>query len=178
MPTRRQALALFGGGAFVAAAGGLAWLDAAYTLLPGERPLALSRREYVVARALCEAMCPAQAPTPSEVATRVDEEVWAVPEALAADLKAALLLIEVAPLWLGYPGRLSQLDLPRRQAALTAMLTGDIDVLVSAVAAFKQMILLFYYADPRTWSAIGYDGPWVKTALPSPTAVEYARRRG
>jgi hypothetical protein len=48
-------------------------------------------------------------------------------------------------------------------------------VLAQVSGAFKQMVLLLYYADPRVWPAIGYDGPWVKEAKPPASAVAYAR---
>jgi len=121
MATRRQVLArIFGGGAFLAAAGGLAWFRLGYDLLPGEIPVALDTKELVVVRSLVQALLPGGDGLPSGVEIgipqRIDEEVWAAPEAVAKDLKAGLLLLEHGPLALGFLGRFSSLSVDKRQA--------------------------------------------------------------
>lgn len=181
MTTRRNVLiGLFGGGAFVAAAGGLAWCTVGYDLGPGEVPVALTVKEYVVARSIVEALVPGGSGLPSgvdlHIPQRLDEELWAAPDAIAADLKAALLVVEHAPPLLAFAGRFSSLAVPERQACLRAMLASNRDVFVQVVIAFKQMAHLFYYADPGAWTAIGYDGPWVAEAKPPPTALAYRHR--
>lgn len=187
MPTRRAVLiGLFGGGAFVAAAGGLSWFTLGYDLRPGELPLAMSAKEFVVARAIVEALLPGGDGLPAGVDVgvpqRLDEELWSAPPEVTADLKAALLVVEHAPPLLGFAGRFSSLSVEARQDCLRAMLASDRDVLVQVVVAFKQMAHLFFYAVPATWGAIGYDGPWVTEEKPPPTSIAYrallAARRG
>jgi len=187
MPTRRTVLiGLFGGGAFVAAASGLAWFTVGYELLPGEVPIATTAKEFVVMRSVVEALIPGGGGLPSGVdmgvAQRLDEELWSAPDEVAADLRAALLVIEHAPPLLGFAGRFSSLSIAARQDCLRAMLASDRDVFVQVVVAFKQMAFLFFYAHPETWGPIRYDGPWIADEKPPPTSIAYrallAERRG
>lgn len=178
MPTRRQVLAgIVGTGVFVGAASGLSWFKLGYELRQGEVPIALTRKEFVVVRTLVEALLPGDGDLPSGVdlgvPQRLDHEVWAAPEAVASDLKASLLLLEHAAPWFGYAGRFSSLPLGARQRILREMLAADTDVFVQTVMAWKQMAHLFYYADEALWPSIGYQGPWIDTPRPPPTATTY-----
>lgn len=180
MATRRQVLAgILGSGALVTAAAGLAWFEVGYGLLPGETPIAFSRKEFVVVRRLVQALLPGGGTIPSGtdlgVPQRIDEEVWATREAVRKDLKAGLLLLEHGPVLLAFPGRFSSLALHHRQACLRAMLASNTDAFVQVVTAYRQMAYLFYYSDDRSYPGIGYDGRWVKVDRPAPADLAYAK---
>jgi hypothetical protein len=178
MTTRRTLLlGGFGAGVFVAAASGWAWLSVGYTLPPATVAIALSEKELAVVAALAQALVPGEDGMPNGLALgvpqRVDEEVWAASPAIQADLKAALLLLEHAPLLVGFASRFTHLDVEGQRACLRAMLASDKEVLVVAATALKQMIHLFTYASDGAWPAIGYDGPRVGRAAPE-SARAYA----
>jgi hypothetical protein len=176
--TRRRLLAAgLGGGALLLVGSGLRWFTSGYQLRPGEVALGLSIKELCVVRALVEMFFPASGALPSGVALgvhqRIDEEVWSQPQAMREDLQAAIQLIEHGSLLLGFPGRMSSLDVATRERAFQRMLTSDQDVVVQAAVALKQMAHLFYYGHPDTWKAIGYDGPWQPRPLPAESSARY-----
>lgn len=180
LPTlsRRRLLASGLGGAVLVCGGGLSWLTLGYRLPEGEVAIGLSVKELCVVRALVEAMLPAESDLPSGlelgVHVRIDEEVWAGPDAVRADLSAALQLLEHLPPLFGHPGRLTSLSPARRLAFLEQALRHGPQPVVQAVVALKQMVHLFFYVHPRTWAAIGYDGPWVPEARPPASSRAYA----
>jgi hypothetical protein len=139
--------------------------------------LGLSVKELCVVRALVELFCPAADGLPSGVALgihqRIDEEVWSQPDAVRADLQAALQLIEHSPPVFGFAGRMSALALPQREQVFARLLAAEQDVVVQAAVALRQMAHLFYYAHPDTWPALGYDGPWVPQPKPPPSSARY-----
>ena len=128
-------------------------------------------------RAIVEALLPEDGDLPSGVALgvhqRIDEEVWAAPDALRADLKAGIALIEHTPPLFGFWGRFSRLSRDRREACFATLLARGPRPLRSAAVGLKQLCSLFYYARPETWGAIGYDGPWVDTPRPPASAIRY-----
>ncbi len=175
-PTRRSLLlGGFGAGVFVAAASGWAWLSVGYVLPPDTVAIALTEKELAVVGALTDALLPGEDGMPNGhgVPQRVDEEVWAAPPSVQSDLKGALLVLEHAPIAVGFASRFTHLDPDARRACLRAMLASDKAVLVQAAAALKQMIHLFAYARPEAWSAIGYEGPRVARKPPE-SARAYA----
>ena len=46
--------------------------------------------------------------------------------------------------------------------------------MVLALSTLRQLCLLFYYARPETWAAIGYDGPLIETPRVPDSSVRYA----
>jgi hypothetical protein len=161
--------------------GGLRFFALGYALRPGEVALGMSVKELCVVRSIVDALLPAAAQMPSGVDLgvhqRIDEELWAQPAATRADLRAAIQLIEHSPPAFGAFGRLSRLDREARARVYAKLVAGDVDVVVQAAAALKQLAHIFYYGDPRTWAGIGYDGPLVRTPKPPPSALGYARLR-
>lgn len=178
--TRRRVLtAGLGGGALLLVGGGLRWFAGGYALRPGEAAIGLSVKELCVVRAIVDALFPADGALPSGAALgvhqRIDEEVWSQPDDVRADLRDAIQVLEHCPPVFGFFGRLSALPRARREAVLRRVLASDIDVLVQAATALKQMAHLFYYGRSETWGAIGYDGPW--QPVPQPPASTLAYRR-
>jgi hypothetical protein len=176
--TRRRFLAIGAGGAALLGVGGtLRWVAGGYRLPAGELGLVLSTKEMVVVRALIEVLVPGGDGLPSGlelgVAQRIDEELWAQPDAVRADLRAALHLLEHAPPLFGFFGRLSSLGPEKRLRAFERMREHGPDVVVQAAAALKQLAQLHYYGHPAVWSQIGYDGPWVREARPPESHIRY-----
>ena len=186
-PSRRRFLQLgLLGGAGLAVAGLAARVTGGYQLAPGEVPIGLDVRGMHVVRALCEALLPEEDGMPSAVALgvpqRIDEEVWSSERWLAEDLRSAITLVELAPLWKGGGARLTRLSPEARLAAFERLLRGSSNLVANAASALRQMIYLYYYADSRVWPAIGYEGPFVQTPRPPASSLAYqavraARRR-
>lgn len=178
MISRRRVLAFgVGGAAALACGGGLAWVTAGYAVGEGDVPLGLSRKELAIVRAIVEAVLPADGDLPAGLALgvhqRIDQEVWSAPDALQADLRASLHLLEHGPVLLGYAGRLSRLDPATRLEVLERAAAVGPTPVVQAVIGLKQMCHLFYFAHPATWPAIGYDGPWIGTERPPASTLRY-----
>lgn len=178
MISRRVVLFGVGGALLLSCGGGLAWLNAGYHLPEGDVPLGLSRKDLAIVRAIVETLCPADGDLPSGLAIgvhqRIDEEVWSQSAVLRKDLVAAIELIEHLPPVYGYFGRFSGLSQADREAYFRALLLSGPTPVVQAAIALKQLCLLFYYTRSETWSAIGYDGPWVQTAKPPESSLRYA----
>lgn len=178
--SRRRFLVLGGAGALaLGAAGiGLSLLARGYALRPGEVALGLGVKELCIARAIVEALLPGGDGMPSglelSVHQRIDEQVWAAEPALRSDMRAALQLLEHAPPLFGVFHRLTALSPGERVEVLQRMQRSKREVFVQAATAFKQLSHMLYYASPEVWTAIGYDGPWVKAARPPESARRYA----
>lgn len=180
--TRRRFLSAGIGGAALLGAGGLLgrWVASGYALPSGDVTLALSTKEMVVVRAIVDALFAGDDAFPSglslEIHQRVDEEVWAQPDEVRADLRAALQLLEHAPPFFGRLGRLSSLPREARVDVYQAMLTRGPDVVVQAAVALKQLTSIHYFAHPAVWPHLGYDGPWVKEPRPPASHLAYRAR--
>jgi hypothetical protein len=179
--SRRTALFGLGGTLALACGGGLARLRTGYALAPGDAAIGLSVKQLAVVRAVVEALLPLDGDLPAGVTVgvhqRIDEEVWAMPDELRSDVRAAVELIEILPLVWGFGGRFSRLSAGDREAAFSRMSTSSLGPVTQAANALKQMSALYYYAADATWPAIGYDGPWVKTPKPPPSSLAYAALR-
>lgn len=179
MILRRRILQLgLAGAALLTCGGGLAWVTAGYRVPAGDTPVSLTVKELAVVRAIVEALLPGDgdllAGLELGVHQRIDEEVWSQSADARSDLKAAVQVIEHLPVLFGHPGRLTRLSPAARLDVLAAMLRSAPTPLVQAVSGLRQLALMLYYADPRTWPAIGYDGPWVGTPVPPDSARAYA----
>lgn len=186
-PTRRRLLGLGIVGAGVLAAGGGAWrwLTGGYgDRIPSEhRPVFLELREMAIVEAFVRAVLPEDGAFPSgesiAIALRFDEEAWAAPAPVSRDLRAAIELVEVAPLLSGYGGRLTRLEPERARAFVEEALDSPSTTLQRAVSGLRQLALLQYYAHEATRAATGYEGPWVGQPVPSESRARYEgwRRR-
>lgn len=177
--SRRRLLAFgAGGAALLACGGGLSWLSLGYRVADGDVPVATTVKELAIVRAIVEALLPEDGDLPSGLALgvhqRIDEELWAMPPHLREDLKSALQLLEHLPPVFGFPGRLTRLSPADRERAFVAFLRAGPTPIVQAATALKQMCHLFYFARDEAWAGIGYDGPWIATPKPPPSALRYA----
>jgi hypothetical protein len=53
------------------------------------------------------------------------------------------------------------MSLEDRTACLAALPGSRIGLVRDVYAGLKQLCLFSFYATPESWSATGYDGPWV-----------------
>ncbi len=140
--------------------------------------LVLGQREKRTLDALVDALFPADGALPSGesvgLARAFDEQLWAAPPASRADILAALMLLEYVPPIFGGVGTFSKLSAAARARVFDAMLRSKRDVFCRVAVGLKQILSLAYYAAPATWGVLGYDGPWVKSPKPPPSAIRYA----
>jgi hypothetical protein len=170
-PLGRRRLLRWGlGGALALGLGGLfAWNTSGYRVAPGvtRRLRALTPKEYLVVSAAAARILRserAEDPTADDVeaALFVDDFVARLDDANRTDLKRLLHLLEHAlPPTIGRVSRFTRLDGPGQDAVLGAMMTSSVGLLRGAFDSLKGLCAMAYWRDPRTWAAIGYDGPWV-----------------
>jgi len=131
---------------------------------------ALSAWQVAVVDALANRMCAADVPydapfappTPveAEVVEFVDGFIAESEPALRRDLLAAIGAVEhLFPMLARQPRRFSSLSSENQDRVLRAMETSSIDLVRGAFAGLKSVVMMGYWRDPRTWGAIGYDGP-------------------
>lgn len=127
----------------------------------------LSPKEYRIVEAAAERILRSdrrEDPTAHEVAAAdfVDRYVASLEEWQQRDLKKLLHLLEHGlPVSAGKLGRFTRMDGEARDAVLRSMMTSSIGMVRGAFDVLKAVCAMAYYRDPRTWRAIGYDGPWV-----------------
>lgn len=103
-------------------------------------------------------------PTADElgVGAFVDEWLTRLPPAVRRDLGRFLGYLEhLAPLGVGYLQRFSRLGAEGQDRVLAALESSSSDLLRAGFDGLRSLVFLGYYRDPRTWRAIGYDGPLV-----------------
>lgn len=176
--SRRRLLQVGAAGALaIGVAGSLSWLGR-YPLRPGEAAIGLTEKGLSVARALTEALFPAEDGFPSGISLgvhqRLDEEAWASSALIREDIEGALGLIEHAPPLAGYFSRFTRLSLADRTACMDQLCRDRRRLVVAAASSIKQMLHLFYYAHPATWAGMAYAGPFVPDPRPHETSLRYA----
>jgi len=167
---RRRFLRLgLAGTAALAAGAVLAWQTSGYEVpdATARTLIALSAKEYLVVAAVAARILRsdgADFPSADDVdaALFIDKMVARVDPANRTDLLRLLHLLEhVIPLQSGRAGRFTRLDGAGQDAVLTAMMTSPVGLVRGAFEALKSLCVMAYFRDPRTWGAIGYDGPLV-----------------
>lgn len=176
--SRRRLFKLgLGGAAGLFAAGAIGRLFTGDDLRPGEVALGLTPHALHVVAALVEALLPEEEGFPSGLSLgvhqRVDEEAWAAPPLVRDDINSAIMLLEHAPLLLGFGSRLSRLPVERRAVAFDAMMQHRARLLSAAATSVRQMIYVFYYGHSGSWAGVGYDGPYVPEPRPPESALRY-----
>jgi hypothetical protein len=161
----------FGAAALAGAGGWLAWdsRDASYQAkATGLKSVVLTAAELVILQAVAETMIAKSdrsvgAPSAREarVAERIDRELSFHGGKLLSDVKAALALIERAPLLDLIGTRFTDLPEERQAMVLAKSETSPLQVRRQAFVGLKFLICFFYYSDDRTWASIGYGGPLV-----------------
>lgn len=164
--TRRRVLV---GLALLGLAGGAVTVArrSSYELPAGVLPAELAAWEWLVVRALARRVCAPDDPsvvTPDEadVVGFVDAYAAEMPRRMRRDLGRFLGVIEqLAPLGVGSTSRFSTLDPDAQDRVLAKLEASDSELLRGGFDGVKSLLFMGYYRDPRTWTVIGYDGPWV-----------------
>lgn len=140
-----------------------------------ERPEVLTPSQLAVLTAFADRVIAAPPDGPSardaRIARRVDRELALTDGRLADDVRGALLLLEYGPLLDGLGGRFTRLAPAQQDAALDAAARSRWAVRRNAFSGLRTVCLFLYYADDRTWPAIGYAGPMVPRKLPEASSA-------
>jgi hypothetical protein len=98
-----------------------------------------------------------------EVAAFVDRWLEYLPRTLRRDFGRLLALLEhLAPLAVGATRRFTRLSPGEQDRVLASLEASPSDQLRAGFDGLRSLVFLGYYRDPRTWPAIGYDGPLVR----------------
>jgi D-cysteine desulfhydrase len=131
----------------------------------------LSVAEASVIAAAAEALVPdapgaelPEGPSAWDVAHNVDEYLVGMPNALQRDVHALLVAVEqLTPLG-GQLVRFTRLTPERRVEALEAVATNPVGRLI--YRGLRDLVMLGFYQDQRTWEPLGYEGPIVGACSP------------
>lgn len=156
-PTRRRLL-LAGLGGTVAVCGGLRLSGA--RVLEGWDGEVLAPWEAAVVAAAAEALLDGPGPSAAEVAHNVDRYLLGMPAPMLQEIHGLVALLEHGAVISGFLGRFTHLD-PGDRLVFLDRLRALPEPVRSAYRGIRDLCLLGYYQDPRTWPALGYDGPMV-----------------
>lgn len=163
-PTRRRVLKYgLAGGLVLAGAGVLGGL----LLRPGQAPPAaglgfLTARDAGLFDAVSAVLLAGVAPGGTSVIAGIDRAIGRLPPATQAELRQLFDLLELAParllltgLWADWPeagpGPVS--------AALDGLKGSSLALKRSVYGALHELTMAAWYGAPKSWAAIGYDGP-------------------
>jgi hypothetical protein len=106
-------------------------------------------------------------PDDVDVAGFVDTYVARMSPPMRRDLSRALLYLEqLAPITVGLASRFTLLTPLDQDRVLEALETSPVVLLRGAFAGIKSLVFMGYYRDARTWSILGYGGPWIGRKTP------------
>ena len=110
---------------------------------------------------------PASGPSPMEVAQNVDQFLQGMPRPMLREVRGLFGLIEHGTLLGGRLSRFTRLSPDKRLDILVGL--GDRGGLFAQVFdGIRSLCFVGWYQDPRTWEAIGYDGPLFDRPPPPP----------
>lgn len=122
----------------------------------------LRPREASIFAALTDTFVAPAAPLPevrdTDAAFAADANLGAAPVANRVALRIGLLALEVAPLALGYGGRLRRLTADDRAVVLARLERGPLTPLLKGL---RTLAHLSYYGDPGVMRLLGYDADGV-----------------
>jgi D-cysteine desulfhydrase len=161
--TRRRLL-----GASAALVGAVGWRHlVGYGDFEGWSGLVLNRREAHVLAAAAEAIVPdapgplpLKGPSAAQLVTAVDRYLSGMPALMRLEIHGLFELLEQGTLLNGAVSRLTTLD-PSARRRFLARLEALGGPLGDASRGVRDLCLLGWYQDPRTWDGLGYGGPWV-----------------
>jgi len=129
--------------------------------------LVLSRREALVVAAAAEAVVPdaagplpARGPSPREVVAAIDRYLAGMSSFALMEIHGMFELLEQGTALDGRVRRLTNLEPGARRRFLRRLQSLG-SVLGDAARGVRDLCLLGWYQDSRTWAALGYDGPLV-----------------
>jgi hypothetical protein len=106
-------------------------------------------------------------PSGPEVAQNVDRFLVGMPKSMLLEIHGMFGLIEHATLLNGSVLRFTRLD-PTAQRDFLLQLRDMGSKFGQAFKGVRDLCLVGWYQDNRTWEAIGYDGPLVRRPAPPP----------
>lgn len=165
---RRLLKAGVAGGVLLAIAGGAAWF--ARRVLDRGAPRALDRDAATVVRAIVPAMLagalppegPSLADAIEETVAGVDRAIAGLPPAVRAEIAQLFALLALAPgrrVFAGVASPWSEASAGEVDAFLRAWQSSGWALKRTAYDALHQLVIAAWYANPRSWPAIGYPGP-------------------
>lgn len=104
------------------------------------------------------------------VARRVDGFLQGLPDAMLMEIHAMFGLIEHGTILGGYVARFTRLS-PAERLDFLQKLKNLGSKFAQAAVGMRDLCLLGWYANPRTWAALGYDGPLLERPAPRPVAA-------
>ncbi len=109
---------------------------------------------------------PSPGPTGLQVAHNLDHFLVGMPHGMLLQIHAMFGLIEHGTILDGSVLRFTRLDPPARLDFLLRLrdMGGKFGQVFKGI---RDLTLLGWYADPRTWKAVGYDGPLVDRPAPA-----------
>ena len=162
--TRRRVL-LGGAGAALLVAGGRHVFG--YSDFAEWQGLVLNRREALVVAAAAEAVIPdvpgplpVPGPSPRQVAQAVDHYLAGMPAMMLLEVHGMFELLEQGTALDAHLGRLSKLD-PAARLRFLRRLESFGSLLAQSARGIRDLCLLGWYQDPRTWGPLGFHGPLV-----------------
>jgi hypothetical protein len=141
-----------------------------YRLPPGRKLEALSTWQFVVVeQAARRIVAPDRRDDRSipsaddtDAAGFVDGWMSRMPERVRRDLGRFLAYLEhLAPIAVGMSSRFSRLEPAEQDRVLSGVEASAEDLLRAGFDGLRALVFMGYYRDPRTWTIVGYDGPWV-----------------
>lgn len=122
---------------------------------------------------------PSPGPSGLEVARNVDRFVEGMPDMMLLEIHGMFGLIEHGTLLGGFARRFTRLEPAERLDCLVNIRQKG-GKFAQAFKGIRDLCLLGWYADRRTWKSIGYDGPLLERPAPPPVtgradAGKYAR---
>lgn len=135
-----------------------------YERLPAWDGAVLAAWEAEVVAAVAESLLPdvpgglVGGPTAEDVARNVDRYLRGMPSRALAEVHGLLALLEHGTLLGGRLRRITRLPFDARRGVLEAMASGP---LRDAYRGIRDLCLLGYWQDDRTWGVLGYGGPLV-----------------
>jgi len=127
----------------------------------------LSDHEYRTLTALAHALFPrgggiALGAEDLDLARDLDAFLADEPAWNRADLKRALLLLEIGPIvFAGTPRTFSHLNVDERVEHFAAWATSGMALRRQVSLAFRRLLSMAFYDRPEAWKDIGYEGPLI-----------------
>jgi D-cysteine desulfhydrase len=135
----------------------------------------LSAREAQVVAAAAEALLPSGGPSGLEVAANVDRFVATMRPEAQREVHLLMNVIEHTTTPLGLKlNRFTRLS-PEEREGFLAGLAAHGGQLAQAYKGMRDLCLMGFWQDPRTWSDIGYLGPMRATGETTPSTYEALR---
>jgi len=165
---RRLLKAGIAGGAVLAIAGGVAWF--ARRALDRGAARSLDQDATAIVRAIVPGMLGAALPSLEpgrgsaieETVAAVDRAIAGLPPAARAEIAQLFALLALAPgrrVFAGVASPWAEASAGEVDAFLRAWQTSGWALKRTAYDALHQLVIAAWYANPRSWPAIGYPGP-------------------